>query len=426
MPLSHHASLAVGLMALYGSAASADPSRCRLELLRRSARTLQAVTSALAECEDRIRTEELAPGTDCRTAPNVLAERARAEAIAAAAVARRCCGPDRTCGTGDDDTPASVGWTAGTCPDLAHRGCLNAIAGIDDVRACLACAAESAADLLAESLLSRLGAPAPDRRGCERTIVRTVERLSVKRVRALAACWARRARGAHASACADASGPVAAVLARADESARRAICRACGGPDGACDGVADQVPADLGFLATCPDVTPPGGASCAAPVTELGNVVDCIGCVTRFASVCAESISVPAFEPYAPTCMPSGPMLTTGALCTTALECPAGFLCRSNGAPTTHYCVGPPCTIDAECGGGAVCRSDCTTAGCGPARCQTPGFACTGADVLCIDDGGLACRKVCTQDSDCTDPYGLVCINPGFGFGVCIGTIPCQ
>ena len=43
-----------------------------------------------------------------------------------------------------------------------------------------------------------------------------------------------------------------------------------------------------------------------------------------------------------------------------------------------------------------------------------------------FDDGGLACRKLCSQDSDCTDPFGLVCVNPGFGFGVCIGQAPCQ
>ena len=45
---------------------------------------------------------------------------------------------------------------------------------------------------------------------------------------------------------------------------------------------------------------------------------------------------------------------------------------------------------------------------------------------LDIDDGGIACRKLCTQDSDCTDPFGFVCVNPGFGFGVCIGQTPCQ
>ena len=49
-----------------------------------------------------------------------------------------------------------------------------------------------------------------------------------------------------------------------------------------------------------------------------------------------------------------------------------------------------------------------------------------GPDELCLDDGGLACRKLCTQDSDCVDPFGFVCVNPGFGFGVCIGQVPCQ
>jgi hypothetical protein len=64
--------------------------------------------------------------------------------------------------------------------------------------------------------------------------------------------------------------------------------------------------------------------------------------------------------------------------------------------------------------------------GCDEHVCQCPGFACFGPDELCLDDGGLACRKICTQDSDCVAPFGDVCVNPGFGFGVCIGSIPCE
>jgi len=40
----------------------------------------------------------------------------------------------------------------------------------------------------------------------------------------------------------------------------------------------------------------------------------------------------------------------------------------------------------------------------------------------CLDNT----QTICTQDSDCTDPFGFVCVNPGFGFGVCIGQTPCQ
>jgi hypothetical protein len=45
---------------------------------------------------------------------------------------------------------------------------------------------------------------------------------------------------------------------------------------------------------------------------------------------------------------------------------------------------------------------------------------------VCLEAGALACHKLCTQDSDCVDPFGLVCVNAGFGAGICIGTVPCQ
>jgi len=69
-------------------------------------------------------------------------------------------------------------------------------------------------------------------------------------------------------------------------------------------------------------------------------------------------------------------------------------------------------------------RQYCTFAGCEARRCVCPGFAC-GADEVCIDDGGLACRELCTQDSDCPPPLG-VCVNSTFGAGLCISSTPCQ
>jgi hypothetical protein len=125
-------------------------------------------------------------------------------------------------------------------------------------------------------------------------------------------------------------------------------------------------------------------------------------------------------EPAPPSC--NGPP----KVCTTNADCPGAYTCTDNGTGTL-YCVGAVCTDDAQCSDGGICRQYCTIDGCGPRRCQCPGFGCVGQDVLCIDNGGsLACRMICTQDSDCVDPFGLVCVNPGFGFGVCIGNTPCQ
>jgi hypothetical protein len=111
--------------------------------------------------------------------------------------------------------------------------------------------------------------------------------------------------------------------------------------------------------------------------------------------------------------------------CTSDAGCPPTYGCADNGTGL-RYCVGAACAADAECGGGGICRAYCTLDGCGPRRCMSPGFGCVGQDVLCMQNGGsIACRMVCTQDSDCVHPFGLVCINAGFADGVCIGNTPC-
>jgi hypothetical protein len=114
------------------------------------------------------------------------------------------------------------------------------------------------------------------------------------------------------------------------------------------------------------------------------------------------------------------------APCTIDADCAPTYACTDNGTGL-RYCVGAACAADEECGGGGVCRAYCTLVdGCGPRRCMSPGFGCVGQDVLCMKNGSsIACRMLCTQDSDCVHPFGLVCINSTFADGLCIGHVPC-
>jgi hypothetical protein len=256
----------------------------------------------------------------------------------------------------------------------------------------------------------------PARLGCERALGRRSRATRAPRRRRLAHCWDARNRGAHQNACPD-PGDGDAAPARA-----RAAATLAARAGGACAGA---TPADVPPVEHCPAVTVPGGDSCVRPLATLDDLLACLGCVAAFESACVDRAAVPAFAAYPSECNPPSPACSAGVECGTSLDCPAGYVCRDNGGGT-RYCVGDGCGSDGDCGGGGVCRQYCTTDGCDAPRCQCPGFGCTGPDELCLDDGGLACRKLCSQDSDCIDPFGLVCVNPGFGFGVCIGQAPCQ
>ena len=76
---------------------------------------------------------------------------------------------------------------------------------------------------------------------------------------------------------------------------------------------------------------------------------------------------------------------------------------------------------------GACCLLTGTCQPMTAVNCQTQNGVYAGTGMSCTAAGGsVACRKSCTQDSDCVAPFGFVCVNPGFGAGGCIGTAPCQ
>lgn len=408
--------------------AVASPTACRAEIVKRSAKLAQTLGTLREKCERRRVEGTLAASTDCRTEAATAALVASAAQKMRADVARRCCGADGTCGTADDDAPAALGW-GGACPDLGSRGCTAPIADPDDVGACLECAARAAGDATAEVVWERLAGATPGSplALCQLALGKAAAILAKAETKALARCWGARLAGQHANVCPDpGDGRAAAAVAGAEAKARATICKACGGADRACGGGDDFTPAALGFLAQCPAITTPGGTACGGPIGTLDAVADCVVCTTAFAAQCGDRLAVTGLAPYPATCNPTPEVCATGVQCDTTFDCPAGTTCEANGTPT-RWCVGAPCATAAQCPGGTVCAERCTADGCTGPRCQCPGFACGGGAVLCIDGiGGLRCEKICSQDSDCVDPWGLVCVNAGFGFGTCVGTTACQ
>lgn len=399
------------------SGAGANGVDCSDAILGAGARDAQATVKAVAACERR-------RIPDCHADPRTVAKIARAAARLDAVVAQRCCGADRVCGTADDESLAAIGWDSGYCPNLDRHDCNGLIATPGDVADCLACIGRAAADDLAA--VTGIAVPAGgalDR--CAVTIVKESARLAGAISKPLARCWIARSDGTRANACpVPGDGLAGPAIAAATARATASICKACGGPDQSCGGGDDVSPAALGFPASCPDVAPPGGTTCARPVSSLDDLVACLTCLTSHGAECAGDAAVPASIAYPTECAAPPGTCASGVQCTSAADCPAGYACLDNGSGTTRYCVGPACIGDGDCGGGSVCRQYCTFDGCAGRRCVCPGFAC-GADEVCIDDGGLACRQLCTQDSDCPPPLG-VCVNSTFASGLCISSSPCQ
>jgi hypothetical protein len=416
------------LLLLAATSTRADVAGCEKKLVQQGARYAAAAAKALARCTASVVAGELPAGTACASEPRTVSTLARARSRSATAIARACCGPGGTCGDGIEDvTPGDLGWSPAACPDLERAGCTAPIATTGDVAGCVACVDAAAAGAVMTATHAALGAVPPDAAiaTCRRTIVEAMAKLFGARSKALARCWLGRLRGRHAAACPlPGDGRAAPAIAAAEAAAATAICAACGGADRQCGGGDDLTPAGIGFPVACPDAIPPDGASCARGVASLGDVVACTTCLTALAGECADRLLVPEFAGYPAACEP--PPLAPGATCGSALDCPLGYGCADNGTGT-RYCIGPPCALDADCAGGGVCRRECTLAGCEAQRCQTPGFGCAGPEELCIADGPTrACYRLCTTDSDCTGPFAFVCVNPGFGAGVCIGTVPCE
>ena len=427
--MGHSLALAAAL-ALLAVPAAADPGACAKAFRKESAKFAKAAREAIEDCEADVRLGLRPAATDCRSEPAATVAIATAAARARGRLTARCCGPDRVCGNADDDPLPSVGWTAGSCPDLENGGCTAATSDAADVADCLTCAGTTVSSRAFEFLYERFVGPTPGSAvaACQEAIGEATTKFFGKKGRLLRRCWEARASGAHANPCpVPGNGRAGPAIARAAATMRTRICRGCGGSDGVCGGGDDLPPSSIGFLGTCPALAPPGGASCAGAVATLDDVADCAACVSDFLVDCIDLLAVPGLAAYPGACNPARGTCSAGVECETSLDCPSGYTCQDNGAAgTTRYCVGSGCSGDPDCGGGGVCRPYCTVAGCGPQRCQCPGFGCSGPDEVCIDNGTLACRKICTQDSDCNGTFGGVCVNPGFGFGICIGNEPCS
>src|SRR4051794_35199796 len=136
--------IALSTFIFAGTATShADPLRCKREVAKRPAQFAQTKIAALQKCRDAV-----ASGASTGSCPDAKAQAkiVKTEQKMRDSVAKQCGGADRTCGTADDDSLASIGWSMGTCPNFETAGCTNAISNCTGVGDCLACVDEAAVD----------------------------------------------------------------------------------------------------------------------------------------------------------------------------------------------------------------------------------------------------------------------------------------
>ncbi len=291
----------VGALLVGGSRVAAEPVACTRAINANLAKFVQAKTKLLQKCHDAVvKLKKAGPCPDLATATKI----ARLAGKLRRVVSQRCGGLDRNCGIGgDDDSLASIGWNVGTCPNLENGACGNPIVDCNDVVDCVTCVGEAAVDHamdLAYGGLTSSGSGS-DLNRCQTAIGKSLARYLQAKSQALAKCEDKVVGGALAGPCPDAA-KTQPTLARAAAKVAAAICRACGGPDRACGGGDDLSAAAIGFPASCPDVTVPGGTACGGPIATLQDLADCVGCLVDFKTGCLDALAVPSLKSYPGVC----------------------------------------------------------------------------------------------------------------------------
>jgi hypothetical protein len=295
--------LAAGVLAP-AAPARTEPAACRAAIIKATAAFVQAKVRALQRCRGQIVRGVIAKGSSCDANADLVSALGDARTRLRAEIFASCGGPDRTCGSADDDALADIGWDLGACPNFRGGACDAPVTSCADIPSCLECIGDDAVDQLIglayDSLVSIEPATEPELNRCQAAIGRAAAKLVGARSRALARCWRAVDRGRAAAPCPDpgdgkAQGAIEDAEAQKDET----ICGACGGADGACGGTDDLTPPAIGFPSECPDV-----AACGGPVTTLDELVTCVDCVAAFDGDCADRAAVPALADYPPECNP--------------------------------------------------------------------------------------------------------------------------
>lgn len=398
----------VGFVLGVASSGNADPIKCQRDLAKASAKYVQGRTKARDKCEQDKTKGKLPAATNCLTDPKVVTAQGKLDTALAASIAKSCGGADKTCGNGDDDSLASIGWNIGNCPDFESSGCTNAIGSCTDIATCLKCihdvGTEQAIDLYYGALASSEFGTNSAVNKCQTEIGKSTAKFLQSRSKALQKCWDLRLKGNHAMTCpADGTGKTLAAIQKAETKKVATICKACGGADKLCDGNGDVTPAQVGFVSNCPAFTPFSSPSCAAPVTTADAIVDCVDCVTDFKTDCMDAAAVPGLLPLPSNCNPGAPT-------TTSSSTPATTSSSSSAPPGSTSTSAPPATTSTSSTTTLTPTTTSTTS-------TTGGPTATAFDFLSTAGSG-SCGNTFRETAGITPLKNLLCANLSLGGGI--------
>lgn len=336
---------------------------CERAIVKEAGKLAQLRARALAACEARVLEGKLPLGTDCAAEPKTAAQIGKATSRFGTKIPKACGGANRVCDLGaGEPSLGEIGWGLAACPNFEGGVCDGPLADCDDVSGCLACIGDAA---VAQAITLAYGftqaAPGSPEAKCQAAIGKAATDYLGASVLALQKCADAQIRGRAAGPCPDpGDGKTVTAIAKAEQRLIGTVCKACGGADRFCGGGDDLSPASLGFAATCPDVVVPGGASCAAPVQTLDDLVACLACVATFKADCTDRAAIPDLRGYPNECAGAGGGTPTPT--PTATPGGGGAICGNAAIEAGEACDdGNTSSCDA-------CPADCRTA---PVACPS-------------------------------------------------------
>jgi hypothetical protein len=213
---------AIVVQALAPSLLHAEPTKCRLAVLKASAAYARSTLAARTRCEEARFKGKAVPCPD----PAALE---KAGVKLAATIAKACGGADKTCDAADvgadaDDLPSAIGFPP-TCPDYATRVCAAPITDCADVASCVRCVTDKAVEDTGDLGWGALLVPSADKAvtKCQRAVGRAGAVLFTTTSKALQRCWEAVAKGTATGPCpSPGDGKAAAALAKAEPQASAA------------------------------------------------------------------------------------------------------------------------------------------------------------------------------------------------------------